>query len=157
MRHLKRGKRFNRDNEHRRAMFSNMMVAFFQQETLKTTTAKAKELKRLSEKVITRAKENTLHNKRVVLSKLKNRDIVAKLFDEIAPKYKDVNGGYTRIIRLGRRLGDGAELSIVELVDFESKPASRPASRMEKKGKKKESKKEVKKESEKEAKVENSS
>lgn len=122
MRHLKRVKKFNRTRGHKRAMFSNMMVSFFQNGRIKTTSAKAKELRRLSEKVITRAKENTLHNKRIVLSKIKNRGIVAKLFDEIAPTYKDVNGGYTRIYKVGRRAGDGAELSLLELVDVGQAP-----------------------------------
>ena len=103
-------------------MFSNMMVSFFQNGRIKTTSAKAKELRRLSEKVITRAKENTLHNKRIILSKIKNRGIVAKLFDEIAPTYKDVNGGYTRIYKVGRRAGDGAELSLLELVEVGEAP-----------------------------------
>lgn len=119
MRHLKKGRKLNRDREHRKAMFSNMMVSLLQKGKIKTTTAKAKELKRLIERVITRAKENTLHNKRIVLGSLKNRDVVAKLFDTIAPKYKDVYGGYTRIIRLGKRMGDGADMSLIELVHFE--------------------------------------
>jgi large subunit ribosomal protein L17 len=120
MRHLKNGKRLGRDKEHREAMFSNLMVSFFLYERIKTTTAKAKELRRRSERIITRAKEHTLHNKRIVLSKIKDRDTVAKLFDDIAPRYKNVNGGYTRIIRLGRRPGDGAELSYLELVEVEA-------------------------------------
>jgi len=138
MRHLNRIKKFNRTRAHKKAMFSNMMVSFFQNGKIKTTTAKVKELRRLSEKIITRAKENTLHNKRIVLSKVKDRDIVAKLFDEIAPRYQNVNGGYTRIIKLGSRMGDGAELSLIELVNVEDKTKSKP------KGKKKEAVKEEK-------------
>ena len=121
MRHLKKSRKFNKDAEHRRAMFNNMMISFFQHERIKTTSAKAKELRRLSEKIITRARENTLHNKRIVLKRLKNRDIIAKLFDEIAPLYKNVHGGYTRILKLGRRAGDGANMSLLELVDVEEK------------------------------------
>lgn len=116
MRHLNATKKLGRDKEHRNAMFSNMMVSFFEQGRITTTLAKAKELRRLSEKIITRAKVNTLHNKRIVLRRLKNRDVVAKLFDTIAPVYKDVHGGYTRILKLGKRMGDGAEMSIIELV-----------------------------------------
>ena len=138
MRHLNRIKKFSRTRAHKKAMFSNMMVSFFQNGKIKTTTAKAKELRRLSEKIITRARENTLHNKRIVLSKVKDRDIVAKLFDEIAPRYQNVNGGYTRIIKLGSRMGDGAELSLIELVNVEDKTQSKP------KGKKKEAVKEEK-------------
>ena len=122
MRHLKKGRSLNRDREHRNAMFNNMLESFFQYERIQTTAAKARELRRLSEKMITRAKQNTLHNKRMVLKKLHNRDIVVKLFDEIAPKYQDVHGGYTRILKIGRRQGDGAELSLIELVDVTEKP-----------------------------------
>jgi large subunit ribosomal protein L17 len=117
MRHLKKGRKLNRKSDHRNAMFNNMLESFFQYERIQTTAAKAKELRSLSEKMITRAKQNTLHNKRIVLKRLHNRDIVAKLFDEIAPKYQDVHGGYTRILRVGRRKGDGAQLSLIELVD----------------------------------------
>jgi len=121
MRHLKKGRKLNRDKEHRKAMFSNMITSLLRHERIKTTTPKAKELRRYCEKIITRAKENTLHNKRIVMKKIKDRDIVAKLFDEIAPRYKNVNGGYTRIIKMGNRLGDGAEMSIIELVEVEEK------------------------------------
>ena len=120
MRHMKRVKKFNRTRGHKKAMFSNMMISLFEYGRIKTTTTKAKELRKLSEKIITRAKENTLHNKRIVLSRIKNRYIVAKLFDEIAPVFKDVNGGYTRIYKLGRRPGDGAEMSLIELIDLQA-------------------------------------
>ncbi len=121
MRHLKKGRKLNRDKEHRKAMFSNMVTSLLRHERIKTTTPKAKEVRRYCEKIITRAKENTLHNKRIVMKKIKDRDIVAKLFDEIAPRYKNINGGYTRIIKMGNRLGDGAEMSIIELVEVEEK------------------------------------
>jgi large subunit ribosomal protein L17 len=104
-------------------MFNNMLESFFQYERIQTTAAKAKELRRLSEKMITRAKRNTLHNKRIVLKKVHNRSVVAKLFDEIAPKYQDIHGGYTRILKIGRRQGDGAELSLLELADVKEGPA----------------------------------
>ena len=126
MRHLKRVKKFNKSRSHAKAMFANMMISFFHYERIKTTTTKAKELRRLVEKMITRAKENTLHNKRVILGKIKDRDVVAKLFDEIAPRYKNVNGGYTRIIKLGNRMGDGAELSLLELVEFRAPSKATP-------------------------------
>lgn len=93
MRHLKKKKRLGRDKEHREAMFANLIVSFLQNERIKTTITKAKELRRRSERIITRAKDPTLHNKRIVLSKIKDRDMVAKLFDDIAPRYKNVNGG----------------------------------------------------------------
>jgi large subunit ribosomal protein L17 len=117
MRHLKSVRKFNRDQEHRKAMFSNMMTSFFEHERITTTLAKAKELRRLSEKAITRAKENSLHNKRMIMRRIHDRDIIAKLFDEIAPKFKEVNGGYTRILKLGNRAGDGADLARIELID----------------------------------------
>ena len=117
MRHLKNVRKFNKDREHRKAMFSNMMASFFAHERITTTLAKAKELRRLSERAITRAKENTLHNKRMVMRRIHDRDVIAKLFDEIAPKYKEVNGGYTRILKLGSRPGDAADLARIELID----------------------------------------
>ena len=117
MRHLKSVRKFNRDQEHRKAMFSNMMTSFFEHERITTTLAKAKELRRLSEKAITRAKVNTLHNKRMIMRRIHDRDIIAKLFDEISPKFKEVNGGYTRILKLGNRAGDGADLARIELID----------------------------------------
>jgi large subunit ribosomal protein L17 len=117
MRHLDKIRKFNRDREHRKAMFSNMMTSFFTHERITTTLAKAKELRRLSEKAITRAKENSLHNKRMIMRRIHDRDVIAKLFDEIAPKFKEVNGGYTRIYKLGNRAGDGADLARIEFVD----------------------------------------
>jgi large subunit ribosomal protein L17 len=125
MRHLKGVKKFSRTRAHKKSMFSNMMVSFFEYESIQTTNTKAKELRRLSEKAITRAKNNTLHNKRILFSRIGDRDIVAKLFDDIAPRYKTVNGGYTRIIKLGNRKGDGAELSILELVEIKEKPQTK--------------------------------
>jgi len=137
MRHLKATRRLNKTAAHRKAMFSNMLQSFFFNERLKTTTAKAKELRRLSEKCITRAKQNTLHSKRIILKRIQDRDVVAKLFDDIAPRYQNVNGGYTRIIKLGKRMGDGAELSLLELVIVKERPQTSRS-----KGKKKEEKEE---------------
>jgi len=137
MRHLKATRRLNKTAAHRKAMFSNMLQSFFFNERLKTTTAKAKELRRLSEKCITRAKQNTLHSKRIILKRIQDRDVVAKLFDDIAPRYQNVNGGYTRIIKLGKRMGDGAELSLLELVSVKERPQTSRS-----KGKKKEEKEE---------------
>ncbi len=117
MRHLKKGRKLNRDKEHRKALISNLMTSLFRYERIKTTVPKAKELRRFAEKMITRAKENNLHNKRIVMKRIKDRDVVAKLFDEIAPRYKNVNGGYTRIIKADKRLGDGAEMAYIELVE----------------------------------------
>lgn len=117
MRHLKKGKKLNRTAAHRRAMFANMAASFFKNERIETTLAKAKELRSFCEKLITRAKENTLHNKRIVLARIRDMEAMVRLFDEIAPRYKDFPGGYTRIIRVGQRHGDGAKMAIIELVE----------------------------------------
>jgi large subunit ribosomal protein L17 len=121
MRHLKSGRKLNRSRAHRDAMFNNMLESLFRYESVQTTAAKAKELRRVGEKLITRAKEDTLHNKRIVLRSIRDRDVVAKLFEDIAPKYRSVHGGYTRIIRLGKRQGDGAEMSLLELVEVQER------------------------------------
>jgi len=129
-------------------MFNNMVTSLFMHERIVTTRQKAKELQRISEKLITRAKNNIsltdneidkkLHNKREAMKVIKNRDIIAKLFDNIAPRFKERNGGYTRIYLLGRRAGDAAEMAIVELVDREVKTDNndKADSKKEKKSKK---------------------
>jgi large subunit ribosomal protein L17 len=103
---------------HRKALKRNMVTSLFRQERIKTTKAKALEVRRAAEKMITRAKEDSVHNRRIVSSRLFDEGIVAKLFTNIAPRMKDRNGGYTRIIKLGERKGDAAELVILELVDY---------------------------------------
>lgn len=120
-------------------MLSNMMASLFEHERIRTTTAKAKALRSISEKVITRAKQNTLHNKRMVLKKMKDRDMISKLFEDIAPRYEGVHGGYTRIVKLGRRFGDGAEMALLELVETKSKK-SKSGGNTQKTGKKTEKK-----------------
>jgi len=99
MRHRKSGRQFNRNSSHRQAMFRNMMVSLLKHEQIKTTVAKAKELRMFVEPVITLGKESTLTNKRTAFAKLRDRDIVAKLFDEIGERMKDRPGGYTRILK----------------------------------------------------------
>jgi large subunit ribosomal protein L17 len=103
---------------HRKALHRNMVTSLFKQERIRTTKAKALEIRRTAEKMITRAKEDTVHNRRIVSSRLFNEGIVAKLFTNIAPRMKDRKGGYTRIIKLGERKGDAAEIVILELVDY---------------------------------------
>jgi large subunit ribosomal protein L17 len=127
MRHRNSVKQLGRTHAHRKAMFSNMVTSLFRHERIVTTKEKGKELKKISERLITRAKRNIdlsekednkkLHNKREVMKVIRDRDIVKKLFDDIAPRFKDRNGGYTRIYLLGRRPGDAAEMSIIELVE----------------------------------------
>lgn len=103
---------------HRKALHRSMVTSLFKMERIKTTKAKALEIRRTAEKMITRAKEDTVHNRRIVSSRLYDEGIVAKLFTNIAPRMKDRNGGYTRIIKLGERKGDAAEVVILELVDY---------------------------------------
>ena len=119
MRHRKSGRQFNRNSSHRQAMFRNMMVSLLKHEQIKTTVAKAKELRMFVEPIITLGKESTLANKRNAFSKLRDRDIVAKLFDEIGERMKDRPGGYTRILKCGNRAGDNAPMAYIQLVDFD--------------------------------------
>ncbi len=119
MRHRKSGRQFNRNSSHRQAMFRNMMVSLLRHEQIKTTVPKAKELRRFVEPIITLGKDGTLANKRNAFAKLRDRDIVAKLFDEIAVRMKDRPGGYVRILKCGPRPGDNAPMAYVQLVDFD--------------------------------------
>lgn len=120
MRHRKSGKQLNRNSSHRKAMFKNMANSLFLHETIKTTLPKAKELRRVVEPLITRAKTDSVANRRNVFSKLRDDASVAKLFTQLGPFYKDRPGGYIRILKAGFRIGDKAPMAIVQLVDFES-------------------------------------
>ena len=117
MRHRKVGRRFSRDSGHRQAMFSNMAASLIQHEQIVTTLAKAKDLRRVMDKYITLAKKGDLHSRRIAISRLRNEDMVKKLFDTLAERYKDRNGGYTRVLRAGFRYGDSAPRAVIELVD----------------------------------------
>ena len=117
MRHGKKITKLGRTAPHRKAMLSNMMTSLFINERVTTTQTRAKELKRTAERVLTCAKKGDLHARRQVLRIIADKQVVAKLFDELGPRYKSRNGGYTRVIKLGPRRGDGAFMSIVELVD----------------------------------------
>jgi large subunit ribosomal protein L17 len=103
---------------HRKALHRNMVTSLFRHERIKTTKAKALEIRRSAERLITRAKEDSVHNRRIVSSRLFDEGIVAKLFTDIARRMKERNGGYTRVIKLGERAGDAAEMVILELVDY---------------------------------------
>ncbi|WP_461246156.1 50S ribosomal protein L17 [Treponema sp. R6D11] len=118
MKHKRGFNPLQRMASHRKALHRNMVTSLFKQERIRTTKAKALEVRRTAEKMITRAKEDTIHNRRIVSGRLYNEGIVVKLFTVIAPRMKDRNGGYTRIIKLGERKGDAAELVILELVDY---------------------------------------
>ena len=117
MRHRKKGRGFNRTAEHRKAMMRNMATSLFLHGRVETTTEKAKELRRYAEPIITKAKRGDLHARRLVARDIQNPEAVHKLFTEIGPKYAERPGGYTRVLHLGHRQGDAAEISILELVD----------------------------------------
>ena len=120
MRHRVAGRKLSRTTQHRELMFRNMLVSLLQHERIKTTLAKGKELRSWADKIITLGKKGSLHARRQAFALLRDEGIVKKLFDEIAPKLKDREGGYTRIYKMGWRHGDGAPLSLVELVTFSS-------------------------------------
>jgi len=120
MRHRKSGRQLNRNSSHRKAMFKNMANSLFLHEAIKTTLPKAKELRRVVEPLITKAKSDSVANRRHVFSKLRDDTMVAKLFTKLGPFYKDRPGGYVRILKVGFRTGDKAPMAIVQLVDFES-------------------------------------
>ena len=117
MRHGHGLRKLNRTSSHRLAMLRNMMNSLIQHEAIKTTLPKAKELRRVVEPMITLAKEPTLANKRLAFDRLRDRDMVVKLFAELGPRYKARPGGYTRILKMGFRVGDNAPMALVELVD----------------------------------------
>ena len=109
-------RKLGRTSDHRNAMLRGMVTYLLENGSIETTVTRAKEVRSMTEKMITLGKENTLHNKRQALAYITKEDVVKKLFDEISPKYKEVNGGYCRIIKTGPRRGDAAEMCIIELV-----------------------------------------
>ncbi len=117
MRHRASGRKLNRNSSHRTAMFRNMAASLIESELIKTTVPKAKELRRVAEPLITMAKNDSVANRRLAFARLRNRDAVTKLFNEIAPRYKARPGGYLRILKCGFRSGDAAPMAMVELVD----------------------------------------
>ena len=119
MRHRNSGRYFGRNSSHRKAMFKNMMVSLLKHELITTTVAKAKELRGYIEPMITLAKVDSVHNRRIAFARLRDRDMVQKLFNEIAPIYAKRPGGYTRVLKCGNRKGDCAPMAIIELVDRE--------------------------------------
>ncbi|BFN15409.1 MULTISPECIES: 50S ribosomal protein L17 [Marinobacter] len=116
MRHRKSGRKFNRTSAHRKAMFRNMTASLVEHELIKTTLPKAKELRRVAEPLITLAKNDSVANRRLAFSRLRNDAAVAKLFDELGPRYSERPGGYLRILKCGFRAGDNAPMAFVELV-----------------------------------------
>jgi len=118
MRHLNKGRKLGRTRSHRKATLSALSVALIKEHRIVTTVPKAKELRTFVEPLITKAKEDTSHNRRQVFSKLKDKAAVTHLFDEVAKKSMDRPGGYTRVIKLGYRSGDNAQMGVIELVDY---------------------------------------
>jgi large subunit ribosomal protein L17 len=117
MRHRQSNRKLNRTTSHRLAMFRNMANSLFKHEAIKTTLPKAKELRRIAEPLITMSKTPSLANRRLAFARLRDRDMVVKLFDELGPRYQTRNGGYLRILKWGFRQGDNAPMALVELVD----------------------------------------
>lgn len=117
MRHRLSGRQLNRNSSHRKAMFRNMAASLLDHELIKTTLPKAKELRRVAEPLITLAKNDSVANRRLAFDRLRDRDVVSKLFNELGPRYQSRPGGYLRILKCGFRTGDNAPMAIVELVD----------------------------------------
>jgi len=136
MRHHKSGRKLNRTSSHRTAMFRNMAVSLFRHEQIRTTLPKAKELRRVAEPLITMGKHPSLSNRRLAFARLRDREIVGKLFDDIGVRFKDRPGGYLRVLKTGFRAGDSAPMAIVQLVErksvmpaAEEKPAKKKAAK----------------------------
>ena len=117
MRHRKAGRKLNRTSSHRKAMFANMAAALIKHEQIVTTLPKAKELRSVADKLITLGKRGDLHARRQAISKIRDVDMVKKLFDVLGPRYTERNGGYTRVLKAGFRYGDSAPMAVIELVD----------------------------------------
>jgi large subunit ribosomal protein L17 len=117
MRHRKKGRQLSRTASHRKATLRNMATSLFRHERIETTTAKAKELRPFAERLITLAKRGDVHSRRLAGRKIADREILGKLFDDIAPRFQERPGGYTRVLKTGARKGDGAEMALIELVE----------------------------------------
>ena len=117
MRHRQSGRKLNRTSSHRKSLFKNMAQALLKHEQIVTTLPKAKELKRVVEKLITLGKKGNLHSRRLAFNQIRDKDVVSKLFDSIAKRYSDRKGGYTRVLKAGFRYGDSAPMAVIELVD----------------------------------------
>lgn len=119
MRHAMKGRKLGRTSSHRLALFRNQLASLVQHERITTTLCKAKELRPIAEKVVTRGREDSVHARRQVRRWLPDRSLVKKLFDDLSPRFKDRPGGYLRIVKLGPRPGDGAEMAVLEFVDYD--------------------------------------
>ncbi|MCP4112944.1 MAG: 50S ribosomal protein L17 [Desulfobacteraceae bacterium] len=133
MRHRKSGLKLNRTSSHRKAMFRNMVTSLFKYDRIRTTDTKAKELRRWADRLITLAKRGDLHARRQALAIIREKDVVHKLFEEAAERYGSTSGGYTRIFKLGRRPGDAAPISLIELMASEKSTTKTKAKKEKKK------------------------
>jgi large subunit ribosomal protein L17 len=127
MRHRRAGKKLGRDSAHRKALYSNLAASLIEHGRIKTTEAKAKAVKPFAEQMITLGKRGDLHARRLALAELRSQDVVHQLFADVAPRFADRPGGYTRIVKLGPRNGDSAEMVYLELVDYQPAGAAPPA------------------------------
>jgi large subunit ribosomal protein L17 len=123
MRHLKRGRKLGRTTAHRKALLRNLATALFEHERIITTEAKAKELRRVADRLVTLGKRGDLHARRQALRVVRSNAIVRKLFDDVAPRFAERQGGYTRVLRVGYRPGDAAEMAVIELVEAKRQEA----------------------------------
>jgi large subunit ribosomal protein L17 len=141
MRHQFSGKKLGRNTSQRKALLRSLVTSFVEKERIRTTLAKAKETRPIAEKMITLAKTNSLHTRRLALQYIYKKDVVKKLFEDIAPRFTERPGGYTRIIKLGPRAGDGAEMAILELVGSEFKKKEKKKESLKEKAKASQAKK----------------
>lgn len=137
MRHNRAGRKLGRVSEHRRALFRNQLLSLIKHERIITTLPKAKELRPIAERMVTLGRKNSVHARRLVNCWISDRDLIKKLFSEIAPRFATRPGGYTRIVKLGPRKGDGAELAILEFVDYKLPEAKKAKEAKEEKAKEK--------------------
>lgn len=144
MRHRVKGRKLNRTSSHRAALMIALATSLLKHKRIKTTFAKAKEARGFVETLITKARKDDLHSKRQVMSKIHDREVVKELFGEIVPKIGDRPGGYTRVVKLGNRMGDGADMAILELVDYNEVINKKAEEKKEEKSAKKEAKKKAK-------------
>ena len=124
MRHRKAGRKLNRNSSHRKALLKNLAIALIEQDIIRTTLPKAKELRRVAEPLITLAKKPTVANRRLAYARLRDRNAVSKLFDNLGPRFQDRPGGYTRILKCGPRAGDNAPMAYVQLLDIPTDESS---------------------------------
>ena len=124
MRHLKTGRKLNRTAAHRKALMRNLVKALLLREQIQTTDAKAKELRRWADRMVTLGKKNSVHARRLAFSYLGSRRLVQRLFDEVAPRFQSRSGGYTRVLKIGPRRGDAAPISLVEFTERKAEPST---------------------------------